>query len=82
MTGRNLIRYVDYPAALIVGGALFGGIGWYIPSSWVGVPLIAHIVIVTGFALRPTYHRLILAFTVTFLMWWPFWARGLIWSDH
>ena len=75
-----MVRSLDYPIALIVCGALFGGIGWYIPLSWLGIPLVAHLVIVSGFAVRPTRRRLILALAVTFLMWWPFWARTWIWS--
>ncbi len=76
----------DFQNALMTIGFVIGGtsMGWWFMIGSVAAVyaslLVGHLTVLGGFALRRSRRRLMVAFLLTILMWWPAPFGDLIWA--
>ena len=81
-----MAQRVELPVALMLAGLVIGGtsVGWWFMIGSVAAVyaslLVGHLTVLGGFALRRSRRRLMAAFLLTILMWWPALFGDLIWA--
>ena len=79
-------RQVGFPVAMMIVGLIIGASSmawWFLIGSAAAVYaslLVGHVTVGVGFALERSRQRLLVAFLLTLMMWWPAVFGDLVWA--